>query len=232
LKRRALRIGAHNAGLDRAVDRGLGKFDRQRRRRRRQRMTDRSRRHAYRTKIVVMAISGMVRAFIAVGGRSRGDKPQKAVLGAGSINGVEMTEQQRQLDHQRKKRDPGSAFDIRPNPPHAATRPTSKGLRIKPLSSCRKFAKLAERCQPRYSHVSPDFGRLWDFGNASRYWRRQRRTNCATSQTAHQRLASIEAKADAQMSAVALRASGIDTCRSFAPYSVEKFKVPESRKRN
>jgi hypothetical protein len=168
LKRRALRIGPHNAGLDRAVDRGLGKFDRQRRRRRRQRMTDRSRRHAYRTKIVVMAIGGMVRALIAVGGRSRGDKPQKAALRAGSIKGVQMTERQRKLDHQRKKRDPGSAFDIRPNPPHAATRPTSKGLRIKPLSSCRKFAKLVERCQQRCIHVSPDFARLWDFGNA---WR-------------------------------------------------------------
>ena len=132
-----------------------------------------------------MAIGGMVRALIAVGGRSRGDKPQKAVLRAGSINGVEMTERQRQLDHQRKKRDPGSASDIRPNPPHAATRPTSKGLVIKPLSSCRKFAKLVERCQQRCIHVSPDFARLWDFGNASRYRRRRRRIKCGTSQTAH-----------------------------------------------
>jgi hypothetical protein len=74
------------------------------------------------------------RALVAIGRRSRGDKPQKAVLGTGSIKRVEMTERQRKLDDQRKERDPGNAFDIRPNPRHAATRPTSKGLRIKPLS--------------------------------------------------------------------------------------------------
>jgi hypothetical protein len=134
LKRVALRLGGRNTGFDCAVDRRLCKFDRQRRRRRRQRVTDRSRRHTDRTEIVNMAISGMARAPVAIGRRSRGGKPQKAVLGAGSIKGVEMTERQCKLDHQRKERDPGNAFDVRPNPCHAGTRPTSKGLRIKPLS--------------------------------------------------------------------------------------------------
>jgi hypothetical protein len=97
-----------------------------------------------------------------------------------------MTERQCKLDHQRKERDPGNAFDVRPNPCHAGTRPTSKGLRIKPLSSCRNFAKLVDRCQQRCIHVSPDFGRLWDFGNASRYWRRQRdQPDCAPEACEH-----------------------------------------------
>jgi hypothetical protein len=42
-----------------------------------------------------------------------------------------MAERQRKLDHQRKKRDPGNAFNIRPSPRHAATHPASKDLRIK-----------------------------------------------------------------------------------------------------
>src|SRR5690349_18846054 len=41
-----------------------------------------------------------------------------------------MAERQRKLHQKRKKRDPGKAFDIRPNPRHAATHPVSKGLRI------------------------------------------------------------------------------------------------------
>ena len=50
-------------------------------------------------------------------------------------NRVEMTERQRELDDQRKERDPGPAFDIRPNPRHDEAHPASKGLRVKTLST-------------------------------------------------------------------------------------------------
>ena len=114
-------------------------------------MTDRSRRHADRTETVVMAIGGMVRA--AVGSRSRRDKPQKAVLRAGSIKGVEMTERQRNLDHQRKERDPGNAFDIRPNPGHAEASRVERSQDQALIDVAASFAKLDERCQRQCTQV-------------------------------------------------------------------------------
>jgi len=48
---------------------------------------------------------------------------------------VEMAERRRKLHQKRKKRDPGKAFDVRPNPRHSPTHPALKGLKIKAFST-------------------------------------------------------------------------------------------------
>ena len=91
-------------GLDRAVDRCLGKLLRQRRRRRRHHVTDGRGSHADRAKIVSLAI--VVMALATVGRRDGCDQRSKTAPGALAVDRVNVTEGQAEVDGQRDQRAP------------------------------------------------------------------------------------------------------------------------------
>lgn len=70
---------------------------------------------------------------------------------------VEMTERQRELDEQRKERDPGTTFDIRPNPRHEVTHPASKGLGIKTPST---LLQVSRSCRNSVNGSNPSVARF------------------------------------------------------------------------